>query len=90
MHVVEPPVVTGVQKLASPFRLKLTGSNFQAGATVTIWPDTQPWSNTQRKSETQILLKGGNGLKARFPKGQAVTLFVHNPDGGTTSTSYTR
>lgn len=90
MHIVEPPVVTGVQKLASPFRLRLTGSNFQAGATVTIWPDAQPWSNTQRKSDSQILLKGGNGLKARFPKGQAVTLYVHNPDGGTASISYTR
>lgn len=86
----EPPVVTGVQKLGSPFRLRITGSHFEDGITVTLGTDIQPWSNTQRKSDTQIMLKGGGSLKARFPKGQTVTIYVHNPDGGTASISYTR
>jgi|WetSurMetagenome_2_1015567.scaffolds.fasta_scaffold03361_2 hypothetical protein len=90
LHVVQPPAVTGVQKMGSPFRLKLTGSHFEDGVAVLIWPDQQAWSNTQRKSDTQILLKGGASLKAKFPKGQPVTLHIVNPDGGRTTATYTR
>jgi hypothetical protein len=90
LHVVEPPVVTGVQKLGSPFRLKITGSHFEDGVTVLIWPDQQAWPNTQRKSDSQIVLKGGASLKAKFPRGQTVTLHITNPDGGHTTATYTR
>ncbi len=90
VHIAAPPVVTGVQKMGNPFRIKITGSNFQEGVSVSIGPDTSPWSSTVRKGDTQILLKGGSGLKSRFPQGQAVMIFVHNTDGGLAQTSYTR
>lgn len=88
--LVQPPVVTGVTKLANPFRLKVTGSNFKSGIQVFIGGSATPWSNTLPKRSTLLLLKGGASLKALFPKGQGVAIELVNTDGGTATTSYTR
>ncbi len=88
--LVQPPVVTGVTKLANPFRLKVTGSNFKSGIQVFIGGSATPWSKTLPKRSTLLLLKGGASLKALFPKGQSVAIELVNTDGGTATTSYTR
>jgi len=85
-----PPVILTVQKLAAPFRLKLTGEHFLDGLSVFIGADATPWSFVTRKGDTQILLKGGAALKSRFLKGQATIIRVVNPDGQSAVGSYTR
>lgn len=85
-----PPTVSSVTGGGSPWQLKIVGTNFQPGVTVTIGSDATPWSNTIYKKSTKIVLKGGKTLKARFPSGQAVPLLIRNPDGSTAQTSYTR
>jgi PKD repeat protein len=85
-----PPVIVTVQKLGAPFRIKLLGQNFQDGLSVFIGADATPWSFVTRKGDTQILLKGGATLKARFVIGQAVGIRVVNPDGQSASVSFTR
>jgi hypothetical protein len=87
---VTPPVIAGVTKAGNPFRIKIAGSNFQSGLAVTIGSDGNPWSQTTRKSDLLIVLKGGSALKAKFPQGQPVEIRVRNPDGGEDVTIYTR
>jgi hypothetical protein len=86
---VQPPVVLAVAKVPDPFRLKITGNNFQAGAAVFIGSDVSPWETLSVKSATQIMLKQGSALKAKFPPGVAVAIRVANPDGGSGTGSYT-
>lgn len=88
--VVEGPAISSVQKLGSPFRLKLRGSRFLEGATVTIGASASPWPSTARKSEELVVIQGGASLKALFPRGQAILILLTNPDGGRASTTYTR
>ena len=90
LAVKDPPEVTAVAKLTAPFRIKITGKNFQNGVRVYIGSDAQPWPQTAFKNDTKIILKGGSALKARFPKGQAVNLRLVNPDGGFCTATYTR
>jgi len=87
---VTPPYIRGVGKAGSPFRIKISGSNFQDGVQVFLGGDATPWGNTVRKSDGLLVLKGGASLKARFPSGQAVSIRVLNPDGGQATTTYTR
>ena len=85
-----PPVISGVTKISSPFRLKIMGSAFQEGVQVFIGSDQQAWANTTRKGEGILILKQGAALKARFPAGVAVSLRVANPDGQWATATYTR
>jgi hypothetical protein len=88
---VTPPVVSSVIKASgNTFKLKVNGSNFQAGLTVTIGADTAPWTNVTYKGPTHLVLGTGSTLKAKFPKGTAVTIKLVNPDGGAAQTTYTR
>ena len=87
---LQPPVITGVTKLGNPFRIKISGGNFQSGAAVYLGADVSPWGNTSVSAPSTIVLKGGSALKARFPSGVAVSLRVVNPDGGSATGSYTR
>jgi hypothetical protein len=86
---VQPPIILGVSKVPDPFRLKITGNNFQAGAAVFIGSDVSPWGTLSVKSATQIMVKQGSALKAKFPPGVAVPIRVVNPDGGSATGSYT-
>ena len=86
---VQPPVISAIVKVPNPFRLKITGNNFQAGAAVFIGGDVSPWGTQSVKGPTQIILKQGSVLKAKFPKGVAVAIRVVNPDGGSATGSYT-
>jgi hypothetical protein len=87
---VAPPVVSSLTKAGSPFRLKVSGSNLQEGILVYIGSDQTPWPSVTRKSATQVVLKGGSSLKARFPQGQSVMMWFVNPDGGQATATYTR
>lgn len=85
-----PPSIAGVTKAGNPFRIKIAGSNFQSGLAVYIGYEGNPWSQSSRKSDSLIVLKGGSALKAEFPQGQPVEIRVRNPDGGEAVTIYTR
>jgi hypothetical protein len=87
---ITPPSLTGVQRLSSPFRLKLNGDGFQQGLQAFIGEGVAPWSDVTVKSSAKAVLKGGNALKALFPEGQAVSIRLVNPDGGEATTAYTR
>lgn len=84
-----PPTILGAQKLVPPdvpsWRLKLIGTNFQNGVTVTI--SGTPVSVTF-KNGGEIILKD---CKSLCPKGVAVPIVATNPDGGISATfMYTR
>lgn len=77
---VVPPAISIIGKLADPFGLKVSGSNFYSGAVVKI--NGQPIPQTVYKSSVKLLAKGGATLKAMLPKGTSVCVTVENPDGG--------
>jgi hypothetical protein len=84
--VLQPPVVTTMTKLGSPFRINVSGSGFVSGVRVFI--DGTEWTNVQFKSATLIKLKGGGALKAAVPKGATRTFRFLNPDGGESTTTW--
>ena len=86
----DPPTVTAIGKLSNPFRLKITGTNFLPGLSVTIGNETTPWPGVTVKSDTKLILKKGAGLKALFPKGLPVSIRIAYPDGTEGTASYTR
>ena len=47
-----------------------------------IGGDTTAWTPSVVKSESVIVLKGGEALAERFPIGTEVFVRVSNPDGG--------
>ena len=86
---VTPPTISSVSKMPSPFRLKIMGTGFAAGAVVKINGVNVP--DQKVKGATQIVAKKGASLKAMCPKGVAVLVTVENTDGGVSAAySYTR
>jgi hypothetical protein len=83
-----PPIITSAQKLASPLRLKVSGSNFHPDFTLKIngTPVTATYKNNA------LVLAKGTSLKMLLPKGVAVNLTITNNDDGGISApfSYTR
>ena len=89
------PGVMNVKPLQNPFRLKLTGWNFQDGSVGFINGVQVPSSafkGTEAKTrQTRMDFGGGSRLKAMLPKGQAVTITIQNPDGNASAGfSFTR
>jgi alpha-tubulin suppressor-like RCC1 family protein len=84
------PTITNIIKAKDPFRLKIYGSNFHSDLKVYIGGDSNGWEYVKYKSSTEIVLKGGAALKAKFPKGVPVQIKVVNGDGGYAVTTYTR
>ncbi len=80
-----PPVVASVVRMAPPFRLVVKGSNLQDGIQVSL--NGTQWTDTDWKSVTKIVIKGGASLKAAVPKDTPVTFTFVNPDGGTATLS---
>jgi hypothetical protein len=85
-----PPSIGNVIKKGNPFRLLINGSNFHSDGQVFIGEDTVPWSSVSYKNENLLVLKGGNSLKAKIPKGVPVEIKVVNGDGGSATITYTR
>ena len=89
------PAVLSATALQNPFRLKLTGWNFQEGSTAFIDGVTAPSSTFKgakaKTGQTSLVVGGGSQLKAILPKGQSVCITVQNPDGHTSECfTYTR
>ena len=72
------PTIQLVTKLASPFRLRVTGTNFIQGSTVKI--NGTAVSQTLFKNSTKLVAKGAN-LKTLCPKGVTVQVTVENEPG---------
>ncbi len=90
---VPPPVVESVSGLVQsgkPFRVKITGSNFQAGALVYIGESSTAWPSVKSKGSTQLLLRKGATLEAAFPAGVPTDIRIVNPDGGAVTVTFTR
>ncbi len=86
---IAAPTISSVSKMSSPFRLKIMGTGFAAGAVVKINGVNVP--DQKVKSATQIVAKKGAALKNMCPKGTAVTITVTNTDGGVSNAyTYTR
>lgn len=83
--IVPPPSVTRIQKMGSPFRCVVKGSNLQEG--VRVYLNGTQWTTFTWKSSTKIVVKGGASLKALVPKNTPVTFTFINPDGGTATVS---
>ena len=84
------PVVAAVAVAKRPFRLVISGGGFQAGASVFLGDDDEPWSPVVVGDDRTITVGGGKRLKQRLPKGVAVRIRVVNPDGGEAETTVTR
>jgi len=72
------------------FKLKVAGTNFHQGATVTI--DGVEVPEVKFKNSETLILKKGNALKQMVPKGTKVWIVVTNNDDGGVSApfGYTR
>ena len=82
----QPPTISTVRKVSTGgFSLRVDGTNFQQGSTVTINGTAAP--QTLYKKPTKVLASGGAALKAMLPLGVQVQVQVRNPDG-TTSQSF--
>ena len=85
---VAPPSVTDVRALSDPFRICVTGSNFQGGLKVYLAGQSSPWGSVRQKGTSELLLKAAKSL---FPKdGTETTIRIVNPDGGEVTVSFNR
>lgn len=90
--VITPPEITAISSLViegKPYRIRITGSNFQPGVQVFVAMDATPWPKVKYKNTSTLILKGSD-LKQRFPKGVAVQVRVVNPDTGFDSATFVR
>ena len=75
-----------MNKMGSPFRINVMGSNLQEGIAVYIngqlWGDSTNKQLVKWKSEANIKIKKGSSLKALVPKNTPTTFRFVNPDGG--------
>ncbi|NMB98833.1 MAG: hypothetical protein GYA35_00960 [Thermoanaerobaculaceae bacterium] len=84
------PGIISIQKLSSPFRLKLTGWNFEKGCKVYINGEkvgSVEYKGKDKTNRTKIVLSGSN-LKKKLPKGERVCIQVINPDGNQSDCFY--
>jgi PKD repeat protein len=86
IEVLLPPTLLTLKKMGNPFRIKITGSNFQTG--VKVYINGAEWTNFKLKSPNELLLKGGGTLKAAVPKNTPTQFRVANPDGGEATTTW--
>ena len=86
VQAINPPAITSVRKMGSPFRLKITGSNFHSDCTVKINGSAVP--QTLYKNSGLVLAKKGAALKALVPKGTTVQVTVTNNDDGGVSAPF--
>ncbi len=87
---IEFPGIMSVKKLSNPFRLKLTGWNFEKGSKVYIDGEKAGIVEYKGKDEYQRtkLLLSGEGLKKKLPKGKEVCIEVINKDGNQSDCFY--
>ncbi len=81
----QPPVITGVQKLTNPLRLKIYGTNFHLACTVKI---NEAVAMSSWKNGSLLVAKKGESLKALLPKGVPVQITITNTDDGGVSAPF--
>ncbi len=81
------PLITSVRKQGNPFRLLVTGENFDDAVQVTV--GDQPAPKIKVKSDSLIKVKGGRYLKWMCPKGQPIQITVTNLSSGISSKPFT-
>lgn len=84
------PSIISVTKKTDPFRLVLNGANFRNNFSVYIGDSSKPWTKTAFIDGTKVILKGGNSLKSKFPKGVPTLIRLFNSDGRGCEITYTR
>jgi PKD repeat protein len=83
------PSITSCLKMASPFRLKLTGTNFISASKIKI--DGVAVPSVLFKNSGKLIAGSGTALKDMCPKGQPVKVTVENEEGNVSNEySYTR
>ncbi len=89
--VVYPTVskVKTVTDATGAFTIIFKGSDFRPGLLAYVGSDLVPWPRSRLKGTTKVTLSGG-GLKARFPKGVAVTIRLVNSDNSSVSATVIR
>ena len=88
IRAVVPPTVSSVHKLHDPFRIKIGGAGFQAGAAAFVGGSALESVNV--KSDRKVILRGGAALKALFPADTFVAIRIVNPDGGEVTILFNR
>lgn len=81
------PTVNTVVALSNPFRLRIDGTNFSQGVSVSIGADTSPWPSVTWVGPDRIILDGLSP-HGKSALGRSVTIRIVNPDGGTAVTTY--
>jgi plastocyanin len=81
-----PPTVSSMAKLGSPFRITVTGGNFQSGIKVFI--NGNAWSGVTFNSATSLTITGGKSLKKAVPKNTSTSFRFVNTDGGETTFTF--
>lgn len=93
LSVPHAPEVTGVRALTAPFRLEITGQYLTVGlfSGVAVGEcHSVGVAVDESSTDTRPVLTGDRDLRKLFPKGEAVTITIHNIEGGTLSFPYTR
>lgn len=74
------------RRAPKPFRVRVTGSNFEPLSQVFVGGRATPWAPVVFKSSRKLILKGGAELESLFVPGTPVTIRIVNPDGREVST----
>jgi photosystem II stability/assembly factor-like uncharacterized protein len=77
----QPLDVFEMTKLKEPFRIKVSGEYFKEGIKVFIGNDQTAWKKVLFKSSGELIIKGGDKLKSKVPKGKEVLFRFVNPEG---------
>ena len=88
VSAVPPPVVSSMEKRGNPFRITVTGSNFQPGIRLFIGDSASAWPHAVVKNAGLLMIKGGSALKASVPKNVPALFRFVNPDGGETTLTW--
>ena len=86
VNVVAPPAISLMKKVSPPFKIVVTGSNFQSG--IKVYIDGTQWGGVIWKNTGKVQLTGGASLKAVVPKGSTKTFHFVNSDGGEATTTW--
>jgi len=80
------PVVRSLAKSDAPFRIHVEGEHFRKG--IKVYLDGRPWPELSRLTEFEIILNGGEALKAAVPANTPTEFLFVNTDGGSAAVTW--